>query len=201
MLGKILVHKAAAGETAGRIVETEAYLEGDPASHSCRGKTPRNAIMWGRPGRAYVYLNYGMYHCFNAVTEPEGKAGAVLVRALEPTRGIALMQKRRHRNDEGNLANGPGKLTQALGIGKDENGANLTRGKLVICDENDRAGEAVIAVTGRIGISQANEAPLRFIIEDNPFVSPHRKQEVFLEGTKEQIKTAFESGRLAIPGR
>ncbi len=127
------------GTTSGRIVETEAYLgprDGivDRAAHSWRGVTPRTQVLFGEPGHAYVYLIYGMYECLNVVTEPEGRAGCVLIRALEPWEGIARMRRRRPgaRGIE-DLANGPGKLTLALGITRSHNGADLTKGSLVIC--------------------------------------------------------------------
>src|SRR5258706_2613650 len=113
LLGKVLVH----GEPAGRIVEVEAYLgEGDAAAHSARGLTPRTRVIFGAPGHAYVYLIYGMYECLNIVAEPEGKAGCVLLRALEPVAGIDVMKQRRSNRD---LCGGPGKLTQALGVTRD----------------------------------------------------------------------------------
>ena len=168
LLGKVLVH----GRSAGVIVETEAYLGGDDlAAHSARGLTDRTRVIFGPPGHAYVYFIYGMYECLNLVAEPEGSPGCVLIRALEPIDGIESMRKRRPsaRKPE-DLANGPGKLTLALGITRSHNGADVTRGPLTVRKpREDRAIE--IAVTPRIGITQCTDWPLRFLIRGNPNVS------------------------------
>jgi len=168
LLGKVIVH----GPTAGIIVETEAYLGGDDlASHSARGITSRTRVIFGPPGHAYVYFVYGMYECLNIVCEPDGRPGCVLVRALEPVAGLEIMRRRRPavRKPEA-LANGPGKLTLALGISRAQNGADLTHGRLVV-RETDRPRTFEIQVTRRIGISQCAELPLRFLVAGNPFVS------------------------------
>jgi DNA-3-methyladenine glycosylase len=168
LLGKVLVH----GLAAGRIVETEAYPGGDDlASHSARGLTERTRVIFGPPGHAYVYFIYGMYECFNVVVQPEGKAGCVLVRALEPVAGIAQMRRRRPaaRRIE-DLANGPGKLTVALGITRKDYGADLTRGRLVV-REPAAAEDFAIARGPRIGITACSERLLRFVIQGNRFVS------------------------------
>src|SRR5438445_891737 len=130
LLGKVLVH----GETAGRIVETEAYLGGDDlAAHSARGITNRTRVIFGPPGHAYVYFIYGMYECLNLVCEPEGQPGCVLIRALEPVAGIEIMRQHRPRaRSPRDLASGPGKLTLALGITRADNGADVTRRDLVV---------------------------------------------------------------------
>lgn len=168
LLGKVLVH----GPTAGMIVETEAYLGGDDlASHSARGITDRTRVIFGPPGHAYVYFIYGMYECLNLVAEPEGKPGCVLVRALEPLAGIETMRRRRPaaRTVEG-LASGPGKLTLAMGITRAQNGADVTRGALVVREPAEpRALE--IAVTPRIGITKCADLPLRYVVRGNGFVS------------------------------
>ncbi len=168
LLGTVLVH----GPTYGRIVETEAYLGlQDRAAHSWRGITPRTRVMFGEPGHAYVYLIYGMYECLNVVAEPEGSPGCVLIRALEPLEGIARMRKRRPgaRGVE-NLANGPGKLTLALGITRKHNGADFTKGPLTI--HAPAKPEAIrIGVSARIGIKHCADWPLRFFIEGNRFAS------------------------------
>ena len=161
LLGKVLVH----GVTAGIIVETEAYLGGDDlAAHSARGLTARTRVIFGPPGHAYVYLIYGMYECLNLVAEPDGRPGCVLIRALEPVSGVELMQVRRGalRKAE-QLANGPGKLTLALGITRAHNGADVTRGSLVV-REAAGTGEREIEVTPRIGITRSAELPLRFVL-------------------------------------
>ena len=168
LLGKVLVH----GPTAGIIVETEAYLGGDDlASHSARGVTPRTGVIFGPPGHAYVYFIYGMYECLNLVAEPAGRPGCVLIRALEPVAGIDVMQQRRSgaRKPE-QLANGPGKLTLAMAITRRHNGADVTRGSLVVREPRTPA-PFEIAVTPRIGISKCAELPLRFLIAGNGFVS------------------------------
>jgi len=156
------------GKSIGRIVETEAYLEDDPASHSFRGKTKRNEVMFGSPGRAYIYFTYGMHHCFNVVTNIEGVGEAVLIRALEPISGIELMKKRRGIEDVKNLCNGPAKLFVAMGISKEMNGLNLESGKLRIEQSNDRFD---IISSNRIGISQGSDLKYRFFIKGNEFVS------------------------------
>jgi DNA-3-methyladenine glycosylase len=168
LLGKVLVH----GPAAGIIVETEAYLGADDlAAHSARGITPRTRVIFGPPGHAYVYFIYGMYECLNLVCEPEGKPGCVLVRAVEPIEGLDLMQSRRpaarKRED---LASGPGKLTLALAITRAQNGADVTRGRLVVREPLE-SRPVPIAVTPRIGITQCADLPLRFIIRGNRFVS------------------------------
>ena len=155
LLGKVIRHARA----SARIVEVEAYLgANDPAAHSYRGLTPRTRVIFGPPGHAYVYLIYGMHHCLNIVAEPAGVAGCVLIRAVEPLRGIAAP------------SNGPGKLTRALGITLAHYGADLTRGPLTV-HEPSAAETFAIAVSPRIGITQASDLPLRFFIAGNPFVS------------------------------
>jgi DNA-3-methyladenine glycosylase len=168
LLGTILVH----GSTSGRIVETEAYLGlEDRAAHSWRGITPRTRVLFGEPGHAYVYLIYGMYECLNVVAEPEGSPGCVLIRALEPLDGIPRMRRRRPgAHGVENLANGPGKLTLALGIGRRYNGADLTAGPLTI-HAPAMTGIPRIGVSPRIGIRHCADWPLRFFIEGNRFVS------------------------------
>ena len=161
LLGKVLVH----GVTAGIIVETEAYLGGDDlAAHSARGLTARTRVVFGPPGHAYVYLIYGMYQCLNLVTEPAGQPGCVLIRAIHPVSGVELMRARRGdtRKVE-QLANGPGKLTLALGITLAHNGADVTRGPLVV-RQGACTPESEIAVTPRIGITRSAELPLRFLL-------------------------------------
>ena len=174
VLGAILIHETPEGVTAGRLVEVEAYGEDDPASHSYRGRTARNDPMFGKPGRAYVYFTYGMHFCFNLVTGPENVAGAVLVRAIEPVFGLEVMRRRRFgdHNRPGdqtifNLASGPAKLCQAMGIGRAQNRAPL-QGKLRLIPGGN---EPLHIYTGpRIGISTGSDREWRFWL-DNPFVS------------------------------
>ena len=172
MLGTILECETDDGTASGVIVETEAYLgEHDLACHAAAGRTARTEALYGPPGTSYVYFIYGMYWCFNAVTRAEGLPSAVLVRALEPLEGIALMRKRRPRvKNEVDLTNGPGKLCTALGITGSLSGKSLVRRPLVI-----REGEAVpddkIEVTTRIGITKCADWPLRWIVRGNRYVS------------------------------
>jgi DNA-3-methyladenine glycosylase len=168
LLGKVLVH----GPAAGIIVETEAYLGGDDlAAHAARGVTPRTRVIFGPPGHAYVYFIYGMYECLNLVAEPDGRPGAVLIRALEPAAGLDLMWQRRPaaRKLE-DLASGPGKLTLALAITRAQDGADVTRGSLVVRQPVEtRAIE--IQAGPRVGITRCADWPLRFSIRGNRFVS------------------------------
>jgi len=170
LLGKILVRKLAEGTIKGKIVETEAYYgQEDPASHAFRGRTERAKIMWGIPGTAYVYLIYGMYYLFNIVTEKKEKAGAVLIRALDPQEGIGLMKKMRKTDEIKNLTNGPGKLTQAFAITSKEHKQDLLSGPLVI--EEGIKEEFKIISTARVGVNAGGQAKLRFYIKGNEFVS------------------------------
>ncbi len=170
LLGKVLVH----GPAAGIIVETEAYLGGDDlASHSARGLTARTRVIFGPPGHAYVYFIYGMYECLNLVAEPAGQAGCVLIRALEPAAGIEIMRRRRGARQDREIASGPGKLTLAMAITRAHNGADVTRGSLVV-REPAEPRHVEIAVTPRIGITKCADLPLRFLVRGNRFVSGRR---------------------------
>jgi len=173
LLGCLLVCESPAGIAGGRIVETEAYLVGDPANHSFRGRTARNAPMWGAPGRAYVYLTYGMHYCFNAVTAPEGVPEAVLVRALEPLIGIDLMQARRPGATLRTLTSGPARLTAALGIGPEHNGTDLARGPVRILAPNGMPSPppGPILAAPRIGVHAAQEEFWRYFLAESPYVS------------------------------
>jgi DNA-3-methyladenine glycosylase len=157
----------------GAIVETESYERDDPACHAYVGLTKRTEVLFGPPGRAYVYLSYGIHSLLNFVSEPEGEAAAVLIRALEPSAGLDAMRARRgHRADE-DLCSGPGKLTEALGVGLEANGADLGRDPfLLLPREPDWEGR--IRTGPRVGISKAVERPWRFSLADSPFVSRPR---------------------------
>lgn len=170
LLGCTLVHKTSLGKFSGKIVETEAYLEKDPASHSYSGKKKRNSVMFDSAGHAYVYFTYGMHHCFNVVANKEGIGEAVLIRALEPLEGIEIMKKLRKKSEEKNLCNGPAKLVQAMNIKKYHNGLNLLspHSKLYIL-KGDNYKKIVSAK--RIGISKAQNKLLRFYIKGNEFIS------------------------------
>lgn len=171
LLGQVLVSDIGGRRTAGRIVETEAYLgPQDPASHAFGNRrTERTEPMYGPPGTAYVYFTYGMHWCLNAVTERRDFPAAVLIRALEPLEGLALMQRRRGQVTDRELCAGPARLCQALGITGAENGRLLTGGRLRI--ERDRRLTAPVRVTGRVGITVAADWPLRFVIADSRWAS------------------------------
>lgn len=172
LIGCLLVHEAPEGRAAGRIVEAEAYGEDDPASHAFRGRTPRNAPMFEEPGRAYVYFTYGAHFCLNAVAHSPGKPGAVLIRAAEPLEGIELMRRRRGAVRDRDLARGPGRLTQAFGIVRDLNRADLTRPPLYLC-AGERLPEEAVAKGPRIGLGASQDGrPWRFWVLGSPWVSP-----------------------------
>lgn len=172
LLGAVLETRSAEGVTSARIVETEAYVgPDDPACHAAAGLTPRTKHLFGPPGISYVYLIYGMYWCFNAVTREVGHGSAVLIRAAAPLEGEDLMQRRRPRlRSRYDLTNGPGKLCLALGITGADSGRSLAEQPLRIL-----AGDAVpdgdVVVTPRIGITKAAEWPLRYFAAGDPFVS------------------------------
>jgi DNA-3-methyladenine glycosylase len=176
LLGKVLVRHYEGRRLAGRIVEVEAYFgHDDPAAHAFAGKTARNAVLFGPPGFAYVYFIYGMHYCLNLSCEPEGQAGSVLLRALEPLEGLATMAQLRRLPKATNpklLASGPGRLCQALGIAREtHNGLDATSRRSGLRVEDDGFIPAQIAVTPRVGIRHAAERPLRFSVARNPHVS------------------------------
>lgn len=175
LLGAVLVSTAGGVETAGRIVETEAYLgRDDIGSHAAtHGITKRNAVMYGPPGVAYVYFTYGNHHMINIVCEPEGIAGAVLIRALEPLAGVDAMTERRRGLPVRDLCNGPGKLTAALGVDLSDNGSVLGAGRLSVYD-GERLLPTEIARSGRIGLSSGYELELRWYVRHNACVSRGR---------------------------
>ena len=152
----------------GVIVEVEAYHHTDPAAHSFRGPTPRNGVMFGPPGFTYVYRSYGIHWCVNFVCEKEGSASAVLIRALQPTHGIAAMRRRRGLHDERSLCSGPGKLTEALGITNAHNGLALDAPPIAV---HARIGKVDVATGIRIGITKAVELPWRYGLKGSKFLS------------------------------
>lgn len=173
LLGKRLVCRTRTGTVCGIIVETEAYLRNDPASHSYRGRTRRNDVMFGPPGRLYVYFTYGMHHCINVVTQREGVGEAVLIRAVEPAEGLAAMKRRRGWKKTmplTMLTNGPAKLAQAFGLSTRHNGMDLRRGSVTI-EEGVTVPDRMVRRSGRIGISVAAEKRWRFFVKGSPFVS------------------------------
>ena len=181
LLGKIIVRKHRSKIVAGRIVEVEAYLGADDAAaHAAAGRTSRNDVLFGPPGHAYVYFIYGVHYCLNISCMPEGEAGCVLIRALEPIAGIKEMAVERHmqeldfnsvRNLQ-KLASGPGKLCEALGIIRSrDNGKDMLSpaSDLQVVDDGYKTEK--VAVTSRIGITKSASMPLRYLIAENPFVS------------------------------
>lgn len=152
----------------GIIVEVEAYHYTDPAAHSYRGPTPRNQVMFGPPGFAYVYRSYGIHWCVNFVCEEEGSASAVLIRALKPTHGLAAMRRRRHLQDVHSLCSGPGKLTEALGITIAHNALPLDRPPIAL---HARTEDVEVATGIRIGITKAVELPWRHGVNGSKFLS------------------------------
>ena len=183
LLGKVLVRRDNHSRLTARIVEVEAYLgENDPAAHSAAGRTLRNAVLFGPPGRAYVYFIYGNHYCLNVSCEPDGIAGGVLFRALEPLSGIEQMAKARgitvHRpSDLIQLTCGPGRLSQAFGVTRSrDNAVDLAdpNSTLWIGDDGHPSGR--IRITPRIGITKAADAPLRYLIAGNKFVSGPRQK-------------------------
>jgi DNA-3-methyladenine glycosylase len=155
----------------GVIVEVEAYQRDDPACHAYVGLTPRTATLFGPPGRAYVYLSYGIHSCLNFVCEPEGEAAAVLIRALEPRWGIDEMRRRRGRDPLRDLCSGPGKLTKALGIGLGLNGAPLDEPPFEVRAPDDEWARAEVGCGPRIGLTKAAELPWRFCARESEYLS------------------------------
>lgn len=170
LLGKILLHRTEKGPTAGKIIETEAYYgQEDPASRASQGKTKISQTMWDKPSTILIYVVHG-YCLFNIVTEEKGKPGAVLIRALEPVRGIELMKKRRGKKDIHDLCSGPGKLTQALDIPKAYNNCNLSEVEdLLLTQGTDEEFE--VGTSHRIGVSEDLPEELRFYIKGSSFLS------------------------------
>ena len=174
LIGKILVHDSPGGISAGRIVETEAYLPSDPASHAFRGRTPRNGSMFLARGFAYVYRIYGTSLCINVTSERAGIGAAVLIRALEPIAGVELMKLRRPGINLRDLARGPGRLTAAMGIGYEDDGIDLCGGAHLWIGAL-RAPSPDVGESVRIGITQAADKVLRFYERGSDFVSGPRR--------------------------
>jgi len=178
LLGKVLVRNSGKLRLAGRIVEVEAYLgESDPAAHAAAGNTARTSVLFGPPGYAYVYFIYGMHYCLNVSCEREGRAGAVLFRALEPIEGLSAMARARGLNLQSIrnlrlLTSGPGRLADAFGITRiRDNGADLSSPASGLWIGNDGFRPGKILITPRIGITKAADQPLRYLLAGNPFVS------------------------------
>jgi len=178
LLGKLLVRRDGRNLRIARIVEVEAYLgQNDPAAHSFAGRTPRNAVLWGPPGVAYVYFIYGNHYCFNVSCLPDGEAGGVLFRALDPLAGIEEMARGRglspeEAKDMRKLTSGPGRLAEAFGITRArDNGKDLTTARSDLWIADDGAPRPRVKITPRIGITKAANRPLRFIVEGNAYVS------------------------------
>ena len=173
LLGAVLRHTTEGGDVAVRITEVEAYDgTGDPGSHAANGRTNRNAVMFGPPGRLYVYFTYGMHHCCNVVVGPEGVASAVLLRAGEVVLGIETARLRRRGSSDRDLARGPARLCQALGIDLGHDGVDLTAGTLSLAPS---AAPASLVRTGpRVGLRKAADRPWRFWLDGDPTVSTYR---------------------------
>jgi DNA-3-methyladenine glycosylase len=170
LIGCTVVH----GETSGIIVEAESYQADDEACHAFGGPTPRNSVLFGAPGSVYVYLSYGIHSLLNFVAEPDGDAAAVLIRALEPAAGIELMRERRGLERTEELCSGPGKLTQALGIGLDLNGSNVVDGPVAVLPRSARWRRPRVSTSPRIGITRDAHLPWRFCAVGSRFVSRPR---------------------------
>jgi DNA-3-methyladenine glycosylase len=167
LIGCLVAHDG----SSGVIVETEAYHHSEPASHAYVGLTARTQVLFGPPGYAYLYRSYGIHACLNAVCEPKGVGAAVLIRALEPIAGIELMRERRGVEPLESLCSGPGKLTEALGIGLELNGSDLLRGPIVISDRPRAWRDVQVIASRRIGITKAVELPWRFSAMGSRFLS------------------------------
>ena len=167
LVGCVVSHEGCSGV----IVEAEAYHDSEPACHAYVGVTPRTRTLFGPPGMAYVYRSYGIHALLNAVSEREGVGAAVLIRALEPLEGVSAMRARRGLERTESLCSGPGKLTQALGIGLEHNGCDLGKGPVVISGRHGRWREVPVAVDRRVGITRAADLPWRFCAMGSRFVS------------------------------
>jgi DNA-3-methyladenine glycosylase len=155
----------------GTIVETESYADDDPACHAFNGPTPRSSVLFGPPGRAYVYFSYGIHTLLNAVSEPEGRPGAVLIRALHPLWGVERMRARRRREHLRDLCSGPGKLTESLGVELRHNGLSLAEPPFAFAERPEGWEDVEVVTTPRIGISRAAERPWRFCAAGSEYLS------------------------------
>lgn len=173
--GKILIFKNNGIKLGGRLVEVEAYIgEDDPACHAFRGMTPRNEIMYGKPGFLYVYFTYGNHYMLNVVTERKGFPAAVLLRGLEPMFGVEEMKTNRNTDKLTNIASGPGKMAKALGITTEQKGLDVTGNEIYVLDDKNCGGE--VWRSSRIGIgNNGADKPWRFFIKDNPHVSQSQR--------------------------
>ena len=170
LIGKFIVYNSLDGRLSARIVEVEAYIgTDDPACHAARGKTKRNAVMFGKPGFTYIYFIYGMYHCLNFVTEKEDHAAAVLLRAAEPSEGIEIMKQNSPRQRQNRLLSGPGKFCRSFGLTRDQNELDLTGDILFL--EDHRIESPNIIRTPRIGINNGTELQWRFCDADSEAIS------------------------------
>jgi DNA-3-methyladenine glycosylase len=171
LLGRILFYRTSEGLLAGRIVETEAYRgQADPASHAFRGRTTRNAVMFGAAGHAYIYFSYGVHYCLNVTADAPGVAGAVLLRALDPLTGMELMRMRGDRGPEVRLLSGPGKIGRGFGLTLKDNGQDFTRDRLGLATGTP-VPDREVAISRRIGISRAVDLPYRFSVIGSRSVS------------------------------
>lgn len=171
LLGRVLVRDLPGARLTARLVECEAYQQDDPASHSFRGPTTRNGVMFGPPGRLYVYLSYGMHFAMNVVTGREGEGSAVLLRAAEPLEGLEEMMAARGARDPRLLCAGPGRLTQALGIDRSHDGLDLTEGRGLFLAPGRPVPDGRVHAGPRVGISVATEVPWRFLEAGSRYVS------------------------------
>jgi DNA-3-methyladenine glycosylase len=205
LIGKIVVHDLPKGRLSGRIVEAEAYPPGDPAGHHFRGPTPRIRSMYMAPGHAYVFFNYGAHFMLNVSSEPEGTAGGILIRGLEPLEGIELMQRNRKTKELLDLTRGPGRLAAAFQIDRRLDGVDLCApGELWLGDlvkegaaKNSSNSEGEIGTTVRIGITRAADHPLRFYEIGNPFVSGPKRLLAAAPRSKRQLPKIAKHGLAA----
>lgn len=177
LIGKYIIRKIGRKILSGIIVETEAYTgRNDPAAHSYNRKTPRNAVMFEEGGAAYVYFTYGNHFCFNAVTGKKNTPSAVLIRGVEPVKGIEIMKKNRGTDDMFSLTNGPGKFTKAFGIDRALDGVSLRGNRIYIAELTGDNKKYHILKSKRIGITKNTDKLYRFYVKDNPFVSTAPKK-------------------------